>query len=166
MALLNDTYMEYDLTVNAYRFTNVLIQDKLNVNLADRLKGDIEANIFREDVMYFIQDYCINYGGTWDNLKKKQLIAEMIFLNGNGERTAIQRAYVEFVRYALNDEGDMVGGQTGLNVIKGQIVDIEKLRGDVELSARLNRVLRNSHLLFKGQFSFNAETDYTYGTDY
>jgi len=166
MAIENDKYMEYSLAKHSYTFTNVLIQDKLNINLAVRLNGDDEADIFREDVMYFIQDYCINYGGTWDNLKKKQLIAEMIFLNGNGEREAIQRAYVEFVRYALNDEGDMLGLQTGVDIKKNIVVALDVLRGDRELSSRLHRILRNSNILFEGQFSFNAETDYTYGTDY
>jgi hypothetical protein len=166
MAITDDKYMEYDLTVHTYRFTNELIQDKLNENLEVRLGGEIEARLFREDTMYFIQDYCVNYGGTWDVAKKKQLIAEMIFLNGNGEREALQRAYVEFVRYALNDEGDMLGLQTGVDTEKGVVVSLDVLRGDRELSARLYRILRNSNLLFKGQFSFNAETDYTYGTDY
>jgi hypothetical protein len=166
MAITNDTYMKYNYAIHAYTFTNRLIQDKLNVDLVDRLNGTNEANTFREDVMYFIKDFLVDYGVSYNINETRKQIEWLIADNFDGERTAIQRAYVEFVRYALNDEGDLLGVQTGLNVIKGQIVDIEKLRGDIELSSRLTRVLRNSKLLFKGQRMWTLPEDAVYGTDY
>lgn len=166
MAIENDTYMVYDYDIHNYTFTNKLIQDKLNENLELKLGGTLQANIFREDVMNFIKDFIVDYGISYNKKETRQQIEWLIADNFDGEREALQRAYVEFIRYAFNDEGDMLGIQTGLNVIKGQVVDVEKLRGDIELSSRLTRVLRNSKLLFKGQRVWYVPDDAVYGTDY
>ena len=165
MALSNDKYMTYDLTKHLYTFENELILAKLNIDLELELGSSIEANIFREDCAYFIQDFCIEYSGGRTDYVKKQ-IAEMIFINDNDERTAIQRVYVELVRYAFNSEGDLVGLQTGVNTVKGQITPLEQLRGSRELSGRLERILKNSHILFRGTRDYRLDEDYTYGVDY
>jgi hypothetical protein len=166
MAIVEDKYMTYDYDLHAYNFSNELIKDKLNENLAVKLNGDVEANIFREDVRDFIKDYIVDYGVSYSKKEARQQIEWLIAQDLDNERYAIQRAYVEFCRYAFQDEGDMLGLQTGLNVVKGQIVDISKLRGDAELSSRLYRVLKNSKLLFKGQRMWYVPNDAVYGTDY
>ena len=166
MATSNDKYMVYDLDIHTYRFTNVLIEEKLNIKLDVELNGSKEADAFREDVMYFIKDFCINYTNSWDYNTTRQQIEWTIFNNSNGEREYLQRAYVEVVRYAINDEGDLVGIQSGVNTINGTITPIDELRGSRELSGRLERILRISGLLFIGNRAWLVPTEDVYGTDY
>ena len=164
--ITKDNYMSWDSTAHFYLPTDELIQAKLNINLEVELGSETEKNLFLEDAMWFIKDYLISYGEQQAVTSNTRKIEYMLANNSNNERLSLQRAYVEFVRYAKNDEGDMVSLQTGLNLIKGQIVPINELRGRIELSGRLERILRNSGLLYGGVRTWTIPTDAVYGTDY
>ena len=86
MAIVNDNYMEYDYDIHAYRFTNRLIEEKLNEKLDVRLNGSVEADIFREDVMYFIKDFCIDASNSWDFDNTKKQIEYLIYENLKNQR--------------------------------------------------------------------------------
>lgn len=164
--ITQDNYMTYDFTKHMYIPTQELIQEKLNINLVEELGGENEKNNFLEDCAYFVKDFCLHYGITNDISKRRQQIEWIIFKNANQERDYLQRAYVEYVRYAINDEGDLVGTQTGLNVVQGQVLSVNELRGRRELSSRLERTLKNGGLLFRGRFVFDIPTTDQYGVDY
>ena len=166
MAIENNNYMSWDTEAHFYLPTDELIQTKLNINLEVELGSEIEKNLFLEDAMWFIKDYLTAYGNQSDITNNERKIEYLVAMNDRKERSSLQRAFVEFVRYAKNDEGDMVSLQTGLNLIKGQIVPIDELRGRRELSGRLERILRNSGLLYGGVRTWVIPEDAVYGTDY
>lgn len=158
-------YMTYSYEYHMYIPTSVLLNDKLNYDMAKTI-GEKEANLWLEEIAWFIKDFCIAYGNKKDIFDTTKKIEYMIYLNEQDQLLSLQRAYVEVVRYALNDEGDMVGTQTGLNVIQGQIIPLEELRGRRELSARLERILYNSGLLYGGEHIWDIPDTMVRGTDY
>lgn len=164
MALLDTTYMEYDLTNHMYKPLPKLFKDKLNLDINVWLGGEIEEQNYMEELAYFIQDFCIDSARSYDKFETKKQIAWAIYENLREERTSLQRAYVELVRYAKNDEGDMIGIQTGFK--KGIVIPLNELRGRRELSSRLERILNNSRLAFRGKRAWDLPTDVEYGTDY
>jgi len=166
MAILNDKFMTWDDDAHFYLPSAELMQNKLNLNLQKTLGGETEARLFLEDTMWFIKDYIVAYGDNRDVKITTRKIEYDTANDDNHQRRDLQRAYVEFVRYAKNDEGDMVSLQTGINLIKGQIVPIDELRGRRELSGRLERILRNSGLLYGGIRTWTIPTEAVYGTDY
>jgi glycosylphosphatidylinositol transamidase (GPIT) subunit GPI8 len=163
--IITDKYIAYNLEDHMYYPLPALLQDKLNYDIHKTI-GEKEGNIWLEDIAWFIKDFCIAYGDKENVFETTKKIEYMIYLNAQDQVKYLKRAYVEVVRYALNDEGDHVGSQTGLNVIKGQIIPVEELRGRRELSARLERILLNSGLLFKGIRTWSIPTTVTRGTDY
>jgi len=166
MAILNDNYLTWDTEAHFYLPSAELIQDKLNLNLEVMLGSEVEAQLYLEDAMWFIKDYIINYGNDWNRTTSTRKIEYALALNESQERLSLKRAFVEFVRYAKNDEGDMVSLQTGLNLIAGQIVPIEELRGRKELSGRLERILKNSYMLYSGSRAWSIPSTAVYGVDY
>jgi len=166
MAIVNDNLMSWDTDAHFYLPTDELIQQKLKINLEVMLGGETEKNLFLEDAMWFIKDFLIAYGDRWDISNNTRKIEYEVANDDNNQRRDLQRAFVEFVRYAKNDEGDMVSLQTGINLIKGQIVPIDELRGRRELSGRLERILRNSNLLYGGRRTYSIPIEAVYGVDY
>lgn len=166
MAIENNNYMTWDTEAHFYLPTDELIQAKLNVNLEVELGSETEKNLFLEDAMWFIKDYVLSVVNPTDMVSNTKKIEYLAASNVQNERLSLQRAYIEFVRYAKNDEGDMVSLQTGINLIKGQIVPIDELRGRRELSGRLERILRNSGLLYGGVRTWTIPDTAVYGTDY
>jgi len=166
MIITTDKHIAYTYDDNMYVPTNVLFQEKLNYDIHKTI-GENEGNIWLEEIAWFIKDFCIDHGSSSeDNFENTKKIEYEIYLNEQDQVKYLKRAYVEVVRYALNDEGDHVGSQTGLNVIKGQIIPVEELRGRRELSARLERILYNSGLLYGGQRTWTIPDTVTRGTDY
>lgn len=171
MAIESDKYLVWSTEAHFYLPTAVLIQEKLGKNLENELgqdedDGQVEENNFLEECMWFIKDFCLEYTVSYNNVLSRNQLEYLLATNENEERLSLRRAYVELVRYAFNDEGDLVGVQTGLNVIKGQITPLEELRGRRELSSRLERILHRSGLLFKGERVWEIPTDAVRGTDY
>jgi len=167
MAIITtDKHIEYSYEDNMYYPLPALFQDKLNYDVHKTI-GETEGNIWLEEIAWFIKDFCIAYSNQMvDNFENTKLIEYDIYLNDQDQVKYLKRAYVEVVRYALNDEGDHVGTQTGLNVIDGQIIPIAQLRGRIELSARLERVLENSGLLFRGKRLWEIPSTIERGTDF
>ncbi len=164
MAIVNDTYMVYDLPKHMYIPQPKLFKDKLNLDINAWLGGEIEELNYMEDLAYFIQDFCIEYAQSQDSNRVKKLIAYDIYEDAIGQRTSLQRAYVELVRYAKNDEGDMIGIQTGYR--KGTVIPLNELRGSRELSSRLERVLKGTYLLYTGKRIWTLDDSVEYGVDY
>jgi hypothetical protein len=163
--------MEWNTEAHFYLPTSVLIQEKAGIDLSGELGQDndnglLEANIFLEDCMNFIKDFIINDSVTHDLILLRNQVEYLIASNTNEERLALRRAYVELVKYSFNDEGDLVGRQTGLNVVKGQITPLEELRGRRELSGKLERILHNSGLYYKGNRAWLVPDTAIRGTDY
>ena len=171
MAIKEDKYMTYDYENHIYIPTDELFLDKLGKNLEVELgqnedDGARESLNFRTDMAYFIKDFALEYTQSCDIVNTRMQIEYDIAQDYNFQRRDLQRAYVEFARYAFNDEGDLVGLQSGVSLIKGQIVPVEQLRGRVELSSRLERILRQSGIWYKGTRAWTLETDLVYGVDY
>jgi len=164
--ITTDKHIEYTFDDHMYIPLPALLQDKLDYDIHKKI-GDKEGNIWLEDIAWFIKDFCIAFsGGFQDKLESTKLIEYDIFLNDQDQVKYLKRAYVEVVRYALDDEGGHIGTQTGLNVISGQILPVAELRGRRELSAQLERILRNSGLLFGGRRRWEIPNTVIRGTDY
>lgn len=159
-------YINYDYDLHVYVPTIALFQDKLNVD-AVAFGGDKEFSIFAEDVATFIKDFCVFYNTT-DKIKFeiKKIWEYLVYENEYDEVKDLQRAYVEFARYALDNQGDKVGTQTGIDWTTFMVIDRKEIVGHRELSSRLQRVLRNSGLYWRGKWKINVPETLTRGTDY
>jgi hypothetical protein len=146
--------------------SKLLFADKLNINLDVQLGSDLEANNYMEDLAYFVRDFLVFYTDQTNLRLSQEKIEYLIYLNDYDQRISWQRALVELVRYAANDDGDMVGLQTGLNLISGSITDLKQIRGGRELSGRLHRILSNSGLLYGGTRNWVIPTTIVRGTDF
>lgn len=162
-----DKDVEYELTTHLYLPQASLFENRLNISI-DKLGGEEEYQIFQRDCAEFIKDFCVYYNRYDTSLEAKKKYEVSLYENANDEVEELKRAYVEYARYAINDEGDLIGGQTGVDFVKYTLIPLEELRGNRELSSRLERILRNAGLLVKGEQTWLADnmTDGVRGTDY
>jgi hypothetical protein len=146
MAIVNDVDMTYDLEEHYYILSAIAVQQRLNINLEDELGGLDEANVFLHDIADKLHQY------IWAYIRSvnRPFWRWRMYANEVEERTGIKKAMLAMVRYAINDEGDMVGDQTGLNIVAGQKVSLEELRGRIEISANAEETLYNYDLLYGG----------------
>ena len=163
--------MVWNEDMHFYVPTTELFKNKLGVILSTELgqeedDGEALALEYCEDMAYWVKDFALFYGRYTDVQLARKQIEYIVAMDDNNEKIDLQRAYVEFMRYAFNDEGDLVGVQTGLNVVKGQVIPVAQLRGSVELSGALERILTNSGILYRGYRDWEIDEDAVYGVDY
>ncbi len=162
-----DKDIEYNISKHMYIPTLSLFENRLNLS-EQSFGGKEEFEIFAMDCAEFIKDYCVYnnaYDGTMEAKKKFEVV---IYENKADEVADLKRAYVEYARYAQNDEGDLVGTQRGVNFKTLVSLNLNDIRGNRELSSRLGRILRASGLLFNGRQIWKADSYTTgvRGTDY
>lgn len=161
-----DKYINYDYDKHIYIPTLALFQDKLDVN-ENSFGGTKEFELFAEDVANFIKDFCVFYNTTEKSKYTiKTLWEYLVYKNAYDEVYDLKRAYVEFARYALDNQGDKVGTQTGIDWSSFMALDENVLKGNRELSSRLQRVLRNSGLYWRGKWKWSVPDTVTRGTDF
>jgi len=146
MAILNDVDMTYNLEEHYYILSTIAVQTRLNINLEEELGGLDNATVFLWDIADKLHQYIWAYIRTVNAPFWKF----RMYTNSLEERLGIKKAMLAMVRYAINDEGDMVGDQTGLNIVAGQKVSLEELRGRIEISANTEETLYNYELLYGG----------------
>jgi len=151
MAITSDLYMTYNLEEHYYILSVLAVQERLNVNLENELGGLDEANVFLWDIADKLHQYIWAYVRT-QNIPYWRF---RMYLNDVDERLGIKKAMLAMVRYAINDEGDMVGDQTGLNIVQGQKITLDQLRGRIEISANVEETLTNYGLLYGGHNVWN-----------
>ncbi len=162
-----DKDIEYNISKHMYIPTLSLFENRLNLS-EQSFGGKEEFEIFAMDCAEFIKDYCV-YNNRYDTtLEANKKFEVSVYENQLDEVYNLKRAYVEYTRYAQNDEGDLVGSQTGVNFKTGTIIALKDIRGNRELSSRLERILDKSGLLYKGKQEWLADnlTDGVRGTDY
>ena len=146
MAILNDLDMTYNLEEHYYILSVLAVQERLNINLEKELGGLDNATVFLWDIADKLHQYIWAYIRT----QNQKFWRFRMYTNSLEERLGIKKAMLAMVRYAINDEGDMVGDQTGLNIVAGQKVSLEELRGRIEISANTEETLYNYELLYGG----------------
>jgi hypothetical protein len=146
MAILSDLEMTYNLEEHYYILSPLAVQTRLNINLEDELGGLDNATVFLWDIADKLHQYIWAYIRTVNT----PFWRFRMYTNSLEERLGIKKAMLAMVRYAINDEGDMVGDQTGLNIVQGQKVSLEELRGRIEISANAEETLYNYDLLYGG----------------
>jgi hypothetical protein len=166
MAIITtDKYIVYDLPSHLYIPTQALFTDRLNIDEA-KLGGVKEAKIMFRDMAEFMLDFCVQFGANPDKFGLKKLIEYKIYQNSQDEVYDLKRAYVEYMRYAIDNQGDLIGTQSGIDFKNMTVLDLNDIRGGRELSSRLQRALSNSGLLFRGKWNWSVPTSVVRGTDY
>ncbi len=159
-----DKDITWDATLRVYVPNISLFENRLNLS-EQSFGGKEEFDIFAKDCAEFIKDFCIYYAGEFDKFEVKKKLEYEIYTNTRDEVADLKRAYVEYARYSQNDEGDLVGTQSGINFKTLTVLSLSETRGGRELSSRLERILSNCGLLYKGKRNWNVN-DLTRGTDY
>lgn len=165
MLVTSDKYIEYDLESHLYIPKQALFTDRLNIDEA-KLGGIKEATIIFRDTAEFVMDFCVQFGANPEKFELKKLIEYKIYQNSQDEVYDLKRAYVEYMRYAINNQGDLIGTQSGIDFKNMTVLDLKDIRGGRELSSRLQRILSNSGLLFRGKWNWPVPPSTVRGIDY
>ena len=79
-------------------------------------------------------------------------------------RPIILNVLEEQARYEFEMSAEYFSMQTGVNVVSGTIIPVEKFRGVLKVAPAVDDILRNEKLLFQGQRPFINKT-YDYERD-
>jgi len=151
----NDENMVYDLDSRQYLLTISGVKTLTGFNLSDLLGTSELAKIFCSeisDIVYnFIYSYCrINQIGI-----RRYSIAK-----DDNLREIFKRILTAQTRYAIRSGANLLGDMHGVNIEKSKSLDINKLRGSIEISSQALKMLNQSGLLYTGyQYIYDIDED-------
>jgi len=146
----NDDNMVYDLDSRQYLLTVSGVKNLLGENL-ETLLGDKElANFFNLEISDIIYNYTYSYARMSQIKYKRWLIAKDEDL-----RELFKRILVAQTRYAIRSGANLLGDMHGVNIERGKALDINALRGMIEVSSQALKMLTRSGLLYNGHLYFS-----------
>lgn len=153
----DDDYMIYDYTRRQYRLTLDGVTNLLNVNLVEKVKGDeTEAELILLQVSDDVYNYIANYSLYSAYLYKKWLIAKDADL-----REQFKVILADQLRYYIRSGAGVLGDMHGVNIEKGRALSLNSIRGDVMVSASVERKLKQLGLMYGGRMYYNDFSDDT-----
>ena len=79
-------------------------------------------------------------------------------------RSVIQSALEEQARYEYEMSAELLSKQSGINVLNGIIIPMDRIRGMIRIAPEAENILRNNRLLYQGQ-RFVLKTTYDYESE-
>ena len=79
-------------------------------------------------------------------------------------RFVIQSALEEQARYEYEMSAELLSKQSGINVLNGIIIPMDRIRGMIRIAPEAENILRNNRLLYQGQ-RFVLKTTYDYESE-
>ena len=141
----NDSDMEYDLDTRQYLLTVEGVSNLLGENLATLAGSTNKANMFCLEISDIIYNFIYSHCRLSNIDIKRYLIAKDPDI-----RYLFKRILVAQMRYLIRSGGNLLGDFHGVNIEKGKALDINSLRGQIEVSSQAGKMLNQSGLLYSG----------------
>jgi len=154
----NTDNMVYDLDSRQYLLTVSGVNALLGENLAVKIGDEKKAIAFCLEISDMIYNFIYSYTKLAHIDQKRYQIAKDEDL-----RALFERILVAQMRYAIRSGANLLGDMHGVNIEKSKALNINSLRGQVEISAQALRMLSQSGLLFSGfQYIRSIDADGTF----
>lgn len=150
----DDEYMVYNYDTRQYEITLDAVSNLLNKNLITLARNTENAEIILKQVSDDVYNYIANYSLYSAYTYKKWLIAKDERL-----RDEFRRILIDQMRYYINSGAGVLGDMHGVNIEKGRALDLRNMRGDVMVSASVERRLKQLGLLYGGRMYYNDYVD-------
>lgn len=151
----NDASMVYDLDSRQYLLTVSGVSNLLGQNLETLLGTHEEAVFFNQEISDMIYNFIYSHA-------KLPLVKHVRYRIAKDEdiRFIFQRILLAQTRYAIRSGANLLGDMHGVNIEKSKSLDINSLRGNVEISSQAHRMLLQTGLLYTGfAFAFDFDDD-------
>jgi hypothetical protein len=131
----NDPYMYYDYTFRQYVLNPDAIVDLLNISLDEWFTSSEEAKVALLEQSNRIYNYIYMY-------KKPEQFQKMRYLLATSPhfREGMKLCLLAQMRYFLQSMGDSISLQHGVNIDKAQNVDVEVLRGELQIALEAHQI--------------------------
>jgi hypothetical protein len=153
----NTTAMSYDYNKHLYILNFEYVNSEFGLDFVEKEGSTVKA----KDRMYQISRTIYNY--IYAHTHYIKAMEKWLALDED-LRPFIQMALEEQARYEYEMSAEFLSYQSGINVINGIIIPIDRFRGQVRISPEAENILRNNRLLYQGQ-RFMLETEYDYTED-
>lgn len=152
----NDDYMVYDLDSRQYLLTVSGVKDLLGFNLETLIGTIEEADYFCLEMSDIVYNFIYSYALLSQTKYKRWIIAK----DGN-IRELFKRVLLAQTRYAVRSGANLLGDMHGVNFERGKALDINSIRGSIEMSSQALKLIQRTGLLYSGfqYFSEYAEDD-------
>jgi len=154
----NDKDMVYDLESRQYLLTVSGIKNLTGYNL-ETLLGTIElGNVFSLE----ISDIVTNF--IYSHCRLNQIgLRRYVIAKDEDLRAIYKRILTAQMRYAIRSGSNLLGDMHGVNIEKGKALDINSLRGSIEISSQALKMLNQTGLLYSGhQYVYDFDEDGTF----
>ena len=137
-----DVDMTYVLKAHRYVLTKAAIENEFGIDLTfwlgDAKKIPIFINQISRQIYYYIYEH---HFAEEKNLMQWALAKEIDW------REILREAMLAQVEYALISSGNLVALQTGFNVEKGTMADLNKIR-NLQVAVQVNQILGSAGILY------------------
>jgi len=141
----NDTDMVYDLDTRQYLLTVAGVSNLLGENLATLLGDTNKANFFNLEISDMIYNFI--YGSiNLDNITTRTYT----IAKSEDLRPLFKRILVAQTRYAIRSGANLLGDMHGVNIERNKALNINSLRGRIEISSQALKMLQRTGLLHNG----------------
>ena len=126
----------WDINGHFYYLTIAYVKQERNIELGLIPGGNTAAkSLLKEHGEKLIQYVYSNIPDENERIIEYRLANEKAF------RSQMLRALLAYTMYALRSDGDEIGDNHGVNIKDGIVIDLANLRGRVEVSAHVERLL-------------------------
>ena len=151
----NDENMVYDLDSRQYLLTVSGVKNLTGYNL-EVLLGTAElANIFSLEISEIV------YNFIYSHCRLNQIsLRRYVIAKDEDLRDIFRRILTSQMRYAIRSGSNLLGDMHGINIEKSKALDINSLRGSVEISSQALKMLNQTGLLYSGyQYVYDFSED-------
>ena len=153
----NTTAMSYDYNKHLYILNFEYVNSEFGLDFVEKEGSTVKA----KDRMYQISRTIYNY--IYAHTHYIKAIEKWLALDED-LRPFIQMALEEQARYEYEMSAEFLSYQSGINVLNGIIIPLDKFRGVARIAPEAENLMRHNRLLYQGQ-RFMLETEYDYTED-
>ena len=150
----NDNDMVYDLDLRQYLLTVSGIKNLLGYDIETDMGSTELANYFCIEISDIIYNHIYSYTRVRQVDYKRYMIAKDEDL-----REIFKRILLAQTRYAIKSGANLLGDMHGVNIERSKAININQLRGAIEISSQAQKMLTQTGLLYTGYQYISDITD-------
>jgi len=153
----NTSAMTYDYDKHMYILNHDYLEKNYGLDFVEKTGSNTKA----KDKMYQISRTIYNYIYAHTHYVKNM---ERWLALDDDLRDVIQMILEEQARYEYEMSVEYLAMQSGINVVNGIQIPLDRFRGQIRISPEAENLMRNNRLLYQGQ-RFLLTNEYDYDTD-
>jgi hypothetical protein len=150
----NTTAMNYDYNKHLYILNFVYVNSEFGLDFVEKEGSEVKA----KDRMYQISRTIYNYIYAHTHYIKP--MQRWLALDED-LRPVIQSLLEEQARYEYEMSAEFLSYQSGINVLNGIVIPLDKFRGVARIAPEAENIMRQNRLLYQGQ-RFLLEKEFNY----